>query len=199
MFNIKCIVLIGLIILSGFSQAAPFIGLHYGRATQSIENVGYFASTTMIQEQSHDTHRLDLFTGYQFSPYIGLELTFNINKGKLDPFEGVRLFRFSSITLAPSLTWPINRWFSISSQLGPSYMAYFESRTVPRTDSTPFDDTEVWRGRGYRGAVSLRWHMSENTLLSLSYDRLKGDVRNKGFKDVNLEQTGTMLGIQWQW
>ncbi len=132
-----------------------------------------------------------IYGGYDFNSWFGLEtslmLSGNLENKYFDVYVG-------TLTVTPTLTFPINSYFSIYTKAGIASMAMELSNS---SSSETYSDLTWTYGVGVKAAIT------PNIVARVSYDVISGEMENDdNFKlasnNFDVDISKLMLGVQYK-
>lgn len=136
---------------------------------------------------SEDTFGHQVYGGYNFNQWFGIEASFFLSGDVSDNESGVRDAYFSSISIAPKVTIPISPQFSFFAKIGLTQLAYTEEYSRRYYDYYDddwydyYDRRQSWTDQVTSYTAGVEWSITNHLKLRAMYDYVSGTIEEDDY------------------
>lgn len=136
---------------------------------------------------SEDTFGHQVYGGYNFNQWFGIEASFFLSGDVSDNESGVRDAYFSSLSIAPKVTIPISPQFSFFAKIGLTQLAYTEEYSRRYYDYYDddwydyYDRRQSWTDQVTSYTAGVEWSITNHLKLRAMYDYVSGTIEEDDY------------------
>lgn len=193
----------------------------YANTENEIDNTGWYVGGALGANKSEvevsgysfseDTSAHQLYGGYNFNRWFGLEASFFLSGDVSDNTVGLRDAYFSSLSIAPKFTIPVSSRFNFFAKAGLTQLVYTEEYSHRYYDYHydydwyHYDRRQTWTDQVATYTLGAEWSINNHLKLRLVYDYTTGtiDEDDDDFYDYHLDELDVTLktfsaGVHYQ-
>lgn len=136
---------------------------------------------------NEDTFGNQVYGGYNFNQWFGIEASFFLSGDVSDNEPGIRDAYFSSLSIAPKVTIPISPQFSFFAKIGLTQLAYTEEYSGRYYDYYDddwydyYDRRQSWTDQVTSYTAGVEWSITDHLKLRAMYDYVSGTIEEDDY------------------
>lgn len=188
---------------TGVDHTGWYIGGALGANKSEFEVDGF--------SSSEDTLGHQVYGGYNFNQWFGIEASFFLSGDVSDNTEGLRDAYFSSLSIAPKVTIPLSPKFNLFAKIGLTQLAYTEQYSrryydyYYDDDWYDYDRRQSWTDQVVSYTIGAEWSITNNLKIRAMYDYTSGTIEEDDYDyyDYHIDEFDATLktfsvGVHYQ-